>query len=532
MKGEYDKIMHKRIIYFLFICLLLLPAAAFAEETTYDNKTTDVVSGTITTEDNIEREVNPNTELESSTIENAKVSADDIDTCTFEWEANGQEVTLRYLYEGTDETVKTRDSSYKLTDIPFNTTVKAVLTTDTEHEPVELICNPSEQFKPSGIKNIPVKSFRRANDRKGYYCDKIEVYDKAGEKICPLYYSFKGAESINSPGEYTLRVVFEGKYKEYKPLSFNIRVIPEVPTVIKRSTYGNETSVVLLSKIYHGLCDYYVADISTNSNFSNPVTVKMKSRRNGAFTKIHFRNLKNNSIYHVRVRAVKKYNNKLLYSNPCILKVRTKKSMPEYSRNQRDVRNIVSLMKKNKDFVYTFNQNYSPTKIRNFMSHIRNDFPQYTNRYYKETMFYEDYAEIRYTPNQDMGRYTKATRVIDSIAKKAKTKKGVKAKVRYINKRMCRLCRYDYDTYKHNKKYNIYAYTLYGCMVRHKAVCMGYAEAFHAICVQSGIEDKYAYGKNHIWNKVKIGKKWLHVDVTWNDCTHSSRWLLKKKHKK
>jgi len=39
------------------------------------------------------------------------------------------------------------------------------------------------------------------------------------------------------------------------------------------------------------------------------------------------------------------------------------------------------------------------------------------------------------------------------------------------------------------------------------------------------------HGKNHIWNKVKVGKKWLHVDVTWNDCTHSTKYLLKSSHK-
>ncbi len=67
------------------------------------------------------------------------------------------------------------------------------------------------------------------------------------------------------------------------------------------------------------------------------------------------------------------------------------------------------------------------------------------------------------------------------------------------------------------------AYSAYGALVYHKAVCNGYAEAMKLLLDLSGVENKMvvgeAGGENHAWNLVHLDKAWYHVDVTWDDPT-------------
>ena len=63
-------------------------------------------------------------------------------------------------------------------------------------------------------------------------------------------------------------------------------------------------------------------------------------------------------------------------------------------------------------------------------------------------------------------------------------------------------------------------YTYYyedGILLRNTGVCQSYTYAYRALLDEVGIENKYEYGDNHIWNLVKIDGKWCHVDVTWDD---------------
>lgn len=57
----------------------------------------------------------------------------------------------------------------------------------------------------------------------------------------------------------------------------------------------------------------------------------------------------------------------------------------------------------------------------------------------------------------------------------------------------------------------------YGCLVEKKAVCGGYAEAFHYIMQKLDIESGVCTGSNHEWNYVKIDGDYYWVDVTWDD---------------
>lgn len=64
-----------------------------------------------------------------------------------------------------------------------------------------------------------------------------------------------------------------------------------------------------------------------------------------------------------------------------------------------------------------------------------------------------------------------------------------------------------------------YANTIYGALVRGKALCEGYAKSFSYLCNKAGIENIIVTGETdtaHMWNMVKIDGNWYHIDVTWD----------------
>lgn len=88
----------------------------------------------------------------------------------------------------------------------------------------------------------------------------------------------------------------------------------------------------------------------------------------------------------------------------------------------------------------------------------------------------------------------------------------------------------DYDKLKYFHDYLVrncetsttdeYADTIYGTLVRKKALCEGYAKAFSYLCNLVGIENVIVTGETyvaHMWNMVKLGGNWYHVDVTWDN---------------
>lgn len=67
---------------------------------------------------------------------------------------------------------------------------------------------------------------------------------------------------------------------------------------------------------------------------------------------------------------------------------------------------------------------------------------------------------------------------------------------------------------------NPLAFTAYGALVQHKAVCEGYAKAFQLLLNAAGIECMTVTGDNdggHMWNMVRLGDEWYHVDLTADD---------------
>ena len=71
------------------------------------------------------------------------------------------------------------------------------------------------------------------------------------------------------------------------------------------------------------------------------------------------------------------------------------------------------------------------------------------------------------------------------------------------------------------------AHNAYGAIVEGKAVCEGYAEAFQYLMQLCGVQSFLATGSSadpvtgevvgHMWNYFKIGGRFYHTDITWND---------------
>lgn len=80
------------------------------------------------------------------------------------------------------------------------------------------------------------------------------------------------------------------------------------------------------------------------------------------------------------------------------------------------------------------------------------------------------------------------------------------------------VCDYDMEAKKRHDQSPL-ARTAYSVLVRHSAVCEGYAMAYRYLLDKMGIrsEEVLSDKMNHCWNYVEINGKWYHVDVTWDD---------------
>lgn len=65
------------------------------------------------------------------------------------------------------------------------------------------------------------------------------------------------------------------------------------------------------------------------------------------------------------------------------------------------------------------------------------------------------------------------------------------------------------------------SFGVYGALVKGRAVCSGYAEAFKMLMNMLGAECLLVTGEaggiGHAWNLVNLNGEWYHVDVTWDD---------------
>lgn len=101
-------------------------------------------------------------------------------------------------------------------------------------------------------------------------------------------------------------------------------------------------------------------------------------------------------------------------------------------------------------------------------------------------------------------------------------KKGMSSreKIKAVHNWMIKNVKYDYYNYQSGTVPAV-SHTAKGALLRGVAVCDGYSKAFKKVMDKLKIPCKIMYGSSqgggHAWNLVKVGKKWLHVDVTFDD---------------
>ncbi len=58
-------------------------------------------------------------------------------------------------------------------------------------------------------------------------------------------------------------------------------------------------------------------------------------------------------------------------------------------------------------------------------------------------------------------------------------------------------------------------WTAYGALVKHQAVCQGYALAFYRLALEMGIDARIVSGNNHAWIAAKLNERYYYLDPTW-----------------
>ena len=54
-------------------------------------------------------------------------------------------------------------------------------------------------------------------------------------------------------------------------------------------------------------------------------------------------------------------------------------------------------------------------------------------------------------------------------------------------------------------------------LINHVGLCSAYADAMAIFLYEFGVDNYKIASTNHVWNLVKVNKKWLHLDLTWDD---------------
>ncbi len=147
-------------------------------------------------------------------------------------------------------------------------------------------------------------------------------------------------------------------------------------------------------------------------------------------------------------------------------------------------------------------------------------------------------VKLGYYPNNpETGEFDGIQPLLDDLKKAVddfKTEStSVRDKVMDINNYITGLVTYDPNM--GTSEESRFAHDAYGALVDpdHYAVCDGYSKAFLLLCEKEGIDCVVVLGTalpniiGHAWNYVKMDNgNWYAMDVTWNDNTSNSYFLL------
>lgn len=352
----------------------------------------------------------------------------------------------------------------------------------------------------------------------------LKVIAKNGTTIPANKYYVKRA--VNEKlGTNTGKIVFDYEYRSLPELNFTYNAIPYKPRSISvlETTKNSFRFCVNMDKLGKDY-DYCEVVYSLRKDMKNAKTAKLA---NSLSYKTQIKGLKQNTLYYVKAAYVKKVGNKYYRSEYIKRTFRTPGGKPYPTKASKTTRNLLyHLRKNNKSFTYTFPYPVASNDAHTYAYEVQENFPQYDKFDYTIVVKDGNATKINYRYNKT--KAVKANRVrakVDDIVKYANRRKNVRDKVKYVNYRLKKMCYYD-DAACRTSVGHEESYEAYGCLVRGKAVCSGYARAFDAVMKEMNITSSIVRTRNHAWNKVRIGNTWYHVDVTWNDCLNNNSCLL------
>lgn len=174
---------------------------------------------------------------------------------------------------------------------------------------------------------------------------------------------------------------------------------------------------------------------------------------------------------------------------------------------------------KNHDYTTKFYSDKSYYSIFRLMLKQHPEFNYDTVVWQDKKGYYGYYFSSELTDTELDAKWQAAQKKANAIIKK-KIKKGMttEQKLRVLHDYLMKTCQYDY------KLTEIEGYedqlTAYGVLVKKKGVCQGYTAAFNLLAQKAGVYSIAVCGRvpsgSHTWNYVRLGKKCLHIDCTWD----------------
>ena len=95
----------------------------------------------------------------------------------------------------------------------------------------------------------------------------------------------------------------------------------------------------------------------------------------------------------------------------------------------------------------------------------------------------------------------------------------------YLHDLIIKMCKYARKT---EGEIDWRKFTIIGAILDGEAVCEGFSKAMQILLNEVGVECRVVTGKigeeSHMWNLVKIGGNWYHLDVTWDEPSEIGRY--------
>ncbi|MDE7293085.1 MAG: hypothetical protein K2N72_01535 [Oscillospiraceae bacterium] len=128
----------------------------------------------------------------------------------------------------------------------------------------------------------------------------------------------------------------------------------------------------------------------------------------------------------------------------------------------------------------------------------------------------EDHVEsfainFRYNERRKSAMQEEVDEFVDELMAGVRDEWTDAEKVLYVHDYIAAECDY------YSGKSNLKGRNIYEAFVKGSSVCVGYAMGFQYIMDLLDIPCMCVTSETHIWNMVKVGENWYHVDVTWDD---------------